>query len=276
MTEIDAMQNQENFQENLKMLCEQVGTVSEMCRRIGINRQQFNKYLAGTHQPSKSNLRSIASFFGLSIDILYTNPNDFRSMIEGGHFHLFRNLVQSPKMLLFINELLQESDSDLSELTGVYERYHYSSIYKGRIVRSVFCIYEKNGILMHYYVERFPNQDGSGKIDYHFKYHGLSFVIANRIFCIDFETIQRNEMTFTNLAAVSRNSKKYIFGVSSGIAATMVRQPVAAKVAMNFVGKGFIKKAHIKRATVLSPDDPSIPKEVVDYLGSGTASIDPV
>ena len=45
---------------------------------------------------------------------------------------------------------------------------------------------------------------------------------------------------------------------------------------MNFVGKGFIKKAHIKRATVLSPDDPSIPKEVVDYLGSGTSSIDPV
>lgn len=56
----------------------------------------------------------------------------------------------------------------------------------------------------------------------------------------------------------------------------MVRQPVAAKVAMNFVGKGLINKAHIKRATVLSPNDPSIPKEVVDYLGAGTASIDPV
>ncbi|GAB1619902.1 helix-turn-helix transcriptional regulator [Pseudomonas sp. NGC7] len=270
------MHNQENFQENLKMLCEQVGTVSEMCRRVGINRQQFNKYLAGTHQPSKTNLKAIAGFFGLSIDVLYSNPNDFRSMIEGGHFHLFRNLIQSPKMLMFINELLQEDDSDLGEICGVYERYHYSSIYKGKIVRSIFCIYERNGILMHCYIERFPNQDGSGKIDYHFKYHGLSFIISNRIFCIDFETIQRNEITFTNLAAVSRNAKKYIFGVSSGIAATMVRQPVAAKVAMNYVSKGFIKKEHIRRATVLSPDDASIPKEVVDYLGAGTSSIDPV
>lgn len=270
------MQNPDNFQENLKILCEQVGTVSEMCRRIGINRQQFNKYLAGTHQPSKANLRSIASFFGISNDVLFSNPNDFRSMIEGGHFHLFRNLIQTPKVLMFINELLHENESNLGELTGVYERYHHSSIYKGKIVRSVFCIYERNGMHMHYYIERFPNQDGSGKIDYHFKYHGLTFLISSRIFCIDFESIQKNEITFTNLAAVSRNSRKFVFGVSSGIAATMVRQPVASKVAMHFVSKGLMKRDHIRRATVLPPDDPSIPKEVIDYLGSGTSSIDTV
>lgn len=269
------MDNEDNFQENLKMLCEQVGTVSEMCRRIGINRQQFNKYLAGTHVPSKANLRAIASFFGLSVDILNSNPNDFRSMMEGGHFHIFRNLIQAPKMLLFINELVHRGETNHSELVGVYERYQYSSIYNGKIVRSIYCIYERNNILMHYYVERFPNQDGSGKIDYHFKYHGLTFLIAGRIFSIDFETIQKNELTFSNLAAVSRNAKKYVFGVTSGIAATMVRQPVAAKVAMHFVSKGLITKAHIKRATVLSPDDPSIPKEVADYLGSGTATINP-
>lgn len=267
------MEKEESLPENLRILCERAGTVSEMCRKIGINRQQFNKYLAGTHSPSKTNLRAIAGFFGLSEDVLFSNPNDFRSMMEGGHFHLFRSVIQSPKMLMFINEMMR-GDARHSDITGIYERYHYSSIYPGQILRSVFCIYEHDGMLMHYYLERFPSLDGTGKTDYHFKYHGLSFLISGRIFSIDFETIQKNEITFSNLAAVSRNSKKYIFGVTSGIAATMVRQPVAAKVAMCFVGKGLIRKSNIRRATVLQPNDPSIPREVIIYLNSGNTSID--
>jgi transcriptional regulator with XRE-family HTH domain len=268
------MPSDDHFPENLRMLCEQAGTISEMCRKIGINRQQFNKYLAGTHAPSKNNLRSIASFFGLNADVLFSSPNDFRSMVEGGHFQLFRNVIQASKMLMFINEVVAANEWRVGDLVGIYERYHYSSIYKGQIVRSMFCLYEKDGILMHYYVERFPDMDGSGKVDYLFKYHGLSFLIANRLFSVDFETIQKNEMTFSNLAAINRNSKKYIFGVTSGIAATMMRQPVAHKVAMCFVGKGLIRKANIRRATVLSPTDSSIPKEVIIYLNSSNTSID--
>lgn len=267
------MQKHDFLPENLRTLSERAGTVTDICRKIGINRQQFNKYLAGTHTPSKSNLRSIASFFGLSEDVLFSNPNDFRSMLQGGHFHLFRNVIQSPKMLMFLSEMLGSGEANQHEFNGVYERYHYSSIYPGQIVRSIFCVYEREGTLMHYYVERFPSMDGTGKIDYHFKYHGLSFAIAGRLFCFDFETIQRNEMTFSNLAAVSRNSKKYVFGVTSGIAATMMRQPVAAKVAMSFVSKGLIRKSHIRRATVLEPSDSSIPREVINYLNAGTTSI---
>jgi Helix-turn-helix. len=256
--------------ENLKTLSEQAGTISDLCRKIGINRQQFNKYLAGTHVPSKNNLRAIAAFFGLSEDVLFSNPGDFRSMLQGGHFHLFRSIVQAPKMLMFLNEMMGAGEARQQDITGVYERYHYSSIYPGQIVRSIFCIYEREGMLQHYYVERFPSMDGTGKMDYHFKYHGLSFMLAGRIFCLDFETIQRNEMTFSNLAAVSRNAKKFVFGVTSGIAATMVRQPVAAKVAMGLISKGLIKKDHIRRATVLDAGDPSIPREVYNYLNSGT------
>lgn len=271
------MNQDDHFLENLQTLCEQSRTVSELCRKIGINRQQFNKYLAGTHQPSRSNLRAIARYFGLSEDVLFSNPKDFRSMLEGGHFHLFRSLIQSPKMLLFINEMMgMSSGQTTAGITGVYERYHYSSIYPGKILRSMYCIYEKNGVLMHYYVERFPSMDGTDKVDYLFKYHGLSFLLAGRIFAVDFETIQRNEMTFSNLAAVSRNATKYIFGVTSGVAATMMRQPVAAKVAMSFVEKGLIRKAHIRRATVLAPDDPGIPKEVSIYLHSGANFINSV
>lgn len=268
------MHSHDHLPENLRTLCEQAGTVSDMCRKIGINRQQFNKYLTGAHQPSRNNLRMIAGFFGLNPDLLLSNPSDFRSIIEGGHFHLFRNLINAPKSLAFINEVTSLQTSAHEELAGVYERYHYSSIYKGQIVRSIFCVHEKNGLLQHYYVERFPDRDEPGKFDYLFNYHGLSFFIANRMFSIDFETIQKNEMTFSNLATINRGSKRYLFGVTSGIASTMMRQPVATKVAMCQVDKGLIGRRHIRRATVLCPNDESIPREVVIYLNAGESSID--
>lgn len=268
------MQSQDHLAENLRTLCEQAGTISDMCRKIGINRQQFNKYLTGAHMPSRSSLRLIAGFFGLNPDVLMSNPPDFRSIMEGGHFHIFRNMINAPKTLRFLNEVVSLQSTQLEELTGIYERYHYSSIYKGSIVRSVFCVYESNGLLQHYYVERFPDRDRPGKFDCHFNYHGLSFYIANRLFSIDFETIQKNEMTFSNMAAINRNAKRYIFGVSSGVAATMMRQPVAVKVAMCQVDKGLIKRRHIHRATVLSPTDESIPREILIYLNAGESSID--
>ncbi|ESX66568.1 hypothetical protein X759_27545 [Mesorhizobium sp. LSHC420B00] len=270
------MNQQANLADNLKTLCEQHGTVSEACRKLGINRQQFNKYLAGTHAPSQKNLRLIANFFGLSVDVMTYNPHDFQSLIEGNHFPLFKRIQKSPKMMMFITEVLSANATDATDFLGAYERYHYSSIYKGQILRSIFYLYSKDGILMHSYVERFPNLDGSNKIDYIFKYHGFSFYISNRLFSIDFETIQRNEMTFSNLASIDRNSKKFMFGVTSGIAASMVRQPVAQKVAMHFVGDRKARKSDLRRATVLSPSDDSIPKEVITYLTSGTSTIDSI
>ena len=36
----------------LRMLCEKRGSVNAVCRELGINRQQFAKYLSGTNLPS--------------------------------------------------------------------------------------------------------------------------------------------------------------------------------------------------------------------------------
>ena len=42
------------------------GSIAEVCRGTGINRQQFNKYLAGRMLPGSINMRKICSFLGAS------------------------------------------------------------------------------------------------------------------------------------------------------------------------------------------------------------------
>ena len=54
--------------ENLRYLCGFYPSISEVCRRLAINRQQFNKYLSGQVRPSRHNRRRMADFFGIQPD----------------------------------------------------------------------------------------------------------------------------------------------------------------------------------------------------------------
>lgn len=51
------------FAENLRQECKRYPSIAEVCRGTGINRQQFNKYLAGQILPNKQTLRKLCSFF---------------------------------------------------------------------------------------------------------------------------------------------------------------------------------------------------------------------
>ncbi|MDB5527130.1 MAG: hypothetical protein JWR51_233 [Devosia sp.] len=255
-----------NFSANLRYLCEQHGAISTICRNININRQQFNKYLSGLHLPSPQNQRMIANFFGMSPAILFSEPDDFRMFFEGNYFHAIESLRNSRRMGDFLETVLFEAKSSDDALLGTYDRYHYSSIYSGKILKSAFCIYRHKDFLQHYYVERFPSYDSPGRTEYVFKYHGFTMPVAGRIFCVDFESLQKNELTFGIFAPVQRSSKNFMFGITSGIAASMFRQPFSARVALHYRGPGLTGREHLKEIGVLERTDPSIPKEVLQFL----------
>ena len=262
-----------DFAANLRFLCEQRGSITTVCKKIGLNRQQFNKYLSGLHLPSPQNMRLIANFFGLSVAIMFSDPVEFQTLVEGNFFNIVDSLRKSPELQKFMDAAIIGAKSDEADIVGIYDRYQYSSIYKGSILRSSFCIYKNNDFYQHYYIERFPSYDSPAKIDYVFKYHGFVFSIAGRVFTVDFEGVQKNEMTFGVFAPVQRSAKKFMFGIASGISATMFRQPFSTKVALHYRGPGLIGRSELEKLTVLSPQDTSIPREALQFLGNGTDMI---
>lgn len=258
---------------NLRTLCERHGSVAAVCRKINVNRQQFNKYLSGAHAPSSANLRIIANYFGLSVPILFSDPEEFETLVDGNFFHAMTTARQLPEFSRFVSNMIVESKSDHNDIVGVYDRYQYSSIYKGFILKSALCIYKNREFLQHYYVERFPSFDAPGKVEYVFKYYGFCFPVADRLFTADFEGIQSNELTFGVYAQVKRNSKKFMFGITSGIAATVFRQPYSTKVALHYRGPGLLGREQLKSITVMDKNDPAIPREALQYLGDGNDMI---
>ena len=65
----------ETMARNLRILCEERGSIAKVCRKIGINRQQFNKYLAGQCMPNKSSLYKICSYFEIDETELVTTES---------------------------------------------------------------------------------------------------------------------------------------------------------------------------------------------------------
>lgn len=57
---------EDTFQTNLTYACSLYPSVAEVCRRLGINPQEFNEYLAGQVRPSRYNMRKICDFFGVN------------------------------------------------------------------------------------------------------------------------------------------------------------------------------------------------------------------
>jgi transcriptional regulator with XRE-family HTH domain len=63
------------FATNLRRKTAEYGTIADVCRGTGINRQQFNKYLAGTSFPNAVTLRNICTFLDIQEQSLFTTAD---------------------------------------------------------------------------------------------------------------------------------------------------------------------------------------------------------
>lgn len=60
-----------NFSKTLKALCETKGSINRVCLELGINRQQFAKYLSGSTLPSIYVVQRIADYFEVDASIFF-------------------------------------------------------------------------------------------------------------------------------------------------------------------------------------------------------------
>jgi transcriptional regulator with XRE-family HTH domain len=254
-----------NMSRNLAQLCKSYNSVADVCRRIGINRQQFNKYLAGKHLPSPRMQSAMAQFFMIEEGDIFKPPNEFSQIFEGPRVDISWEMRDSRSFREFL-PFIVSSGQDLKPYHGIYYRYHNSSIHRGRVLRSVLYLYEHNGITQYVTVERFPSPDTQGTMECIFKYYGISILCGGRVFFFDMEDIQKNEITFSIFLPKFRNALQTLFGIVTGVAATPLREPFSTRAALSFQGDGPIRKGHLKMATTLLPDDQDIPAEIRKYL----------
>lgn len=127
------------FGRNLRQLCEQGQPVTTICREIGINRTQFNRYLAGESFPRPDILARICSHFGVDARILL-EPLD----------ELNRTLPD-PMLMELRDKLLigrtRPVDADILP-DAMYRFWRKSFMFQGKIVTNVALIRTRGDVTL--------------------------------------------------------------------------------------------------------------------------------
>lgn len=75
-----------NLAKNLRRMCPQWGDIEVVCREMGMNRTQFEKYLHGKAMPSRRSIEKICAYFDISEEELFARdasaPRTERKVVE--------------------------------------------------------------------------------------------------------------------------------------------------------------------------------------------------
>ena len=253
--------SQREFCENLRMLCSYYRSVAEVCRKLDINRAQFNRYLNGNSQPSGHTLERICDFFGVEPSEIYLPHEHFQQIVHVRPRQKAERTVYSGH----IQRLQQQSLGKFEKYLGYYYEYYRSMSAPGKILRGLIHLFEAEGATYYERMERFPdhlNLDGTNKC----KYLGGAFYLNDRIFLVDYEVLGGNEMVQTVLFPSHKTKVARLSGLMLGVASNQQRSIACARVVFEFLGKTIDIRKAMRLCGLFDPEavkiDPAILKAI--------------
>jgi transcriptional regulator with XRE-family HTH domain len=247
---------------NLQMLCSTHRSVSEVCRHLNFNRQQFARYLSGESRPSHHNLRRIADGFGIGVDdLLRPNPGLASRGVAATAEHRRDRLLDRA----FPGDLQK-----LRPFLGYYHMHFLVPYAPGSIVRSLTCLSMDGAKTCSKTIERSSLTEGT--IGYLSKYEGVVSYLGNCIFLVEFETLSNDSIVETVLFPSYRKKLDILTGLTFGVTSQVHRQPFASPVAWKYLGRTIQIRDAISVCGTFAGSDRSIDPRVRKFLRSEDSS----
>lgn len=264
----------DNFRANLKLASSYYPSVAELCRKLGINRQQFMKYLAGTSFPARYNLRRICDFFGVDEFEILMPHEQFSNIIRLRPSHKDNDLKLPPDMRRLLKDA-QRQKSILNKFYGYYYEYYLSFSTPGHILRALTCIYGWEDFTLYKRIER-VNRKGADSPTELYKYSGIVTVTGDRLHMFDKETITGAEISQRVLFFNYKNRVSVLTGLTLGVSGSDSHKPSASRVVMEHLGKTTNLRQAIAGCGVFPKDADEIPKAIVNHLTNDNLWAEPM
>ncbi|MDH4870878.1 helix-turn-helix transcriptional regulator [Metapseudomonas lalkuanensis] len=256
----------DNLGENLKLLCSHYRSISEVCRKLAINRAQFNKYLSGQSHPTAYNLKRIGDFFGVEDYELALPTEQFARLIG---VRQSESLARANDPLLSLLQPLREHSGNLSRYCGYYFEYSNCMSVPGTVLLSLVHLWEEDG---NFLFERQERQERSSSPDVgaedwvRCRYLGAAFQLQDRLFLVDYESLTLNEMSQTILIPSYKSRITRLNGLKTGVSSGDRRNPACTRVVWEFLGPEINRVAAYRQVKLYRPDDPRIDDDVRQRL----------
>jgi len=262
------------FPKNLRLLCSYHTSISEVARRLRMNRQQIMKYLAGTTYPSARSMRRLCDFFGVEEHEIIMPDDQFRDIVRLKPTLPLASGLTPP----LLSALLKAAAGQMNQLrtyAGYYYEFRYSFTSQQLVLKSLLHIQENDGLMMYKSIERLKDQRGQASqgVPAHsgvevFKYTGILLMIGNRIHMLDQEALLEQELSHMILFPPYRNRISTLRGMKMGVTATAAHEPIASRVVLEKIGRSVDLRPAMLRCGLYAADGGGeVPSSVLSYLG---------
>lgn len=252
---------------NLRALCSYTNSISDACRSMGINRQQFTKYLNGASRPSPRNMRRICDHFGVEEDELLVPHGRFAEMIalRPRARHLLRALGPAAPQ---IDRMFNQSSESLKPYCGYYFYYYHTPSRPGMIRRSLLRISEYKGIFYTRLSERIQPEESPLGRSHFVRYVGAAMLLDGRIFIVDHEARDLRSLSQTILYTAQTGEIEVLTGMTLGVQGRIARAPFAARVFLEYLGPRIDTLAAARRTGIFGAEGADPPRHVARMLAS--------
>ncbi len=247
------------FATNLRRHCSAFASIAEVCRGIGINRQQFNKYLAGQILPNSRTLGRISEFLGVSEvelfqDVATALPVRASEFAEANDFET---------MLRSIIPHLKPDPDVLKE--GYYFCY-FPLQNRNFLIRALMKVTNNNGMSRFTRLSLNPSLSNPKICLARGKHNGVVLATAQEIYLLG-KNKRSNQIS---LITIDR-SFTYCAPALQGMALTRsANAQVACRVMVDFVGTKINLKQAIKKLGPVSIYDREMNPQIVHSLSANS------
>ena len=243
-----------NFAENLRALCVRHGSIAAVCRALGMNRQQFNKYLSGSTLPNVATLEKICGFFRIGSESLFHDPSVFlkpkAEPVFGG--------LPLHGLSIAANALAATQPTTLR--TGCYQLYSLWPRDEGKCLREALFVQKTGGVTVF---TRFTKYRAVGQRQNYYlsgRHDGVVLEQEKAHFLLSLKRKGCNEVSLVAIGPENALSQNFLSGLALGMAPSGT--PQAVRATLQFRGCSDVLRRTIREAGILPLSDQSIPEEV--------------
>lgn len=251
---------------NLKFLCSHYKSVSLVCRKLDINRTQFNRYLSGATKPSLNILKRICDFFGVEVTEIELPHKQFVALLNSVPSQSDRadGATIEAELIATFKRLNCSGYDNLLKYAGYYYQYQMSMTAPGKVLKSLVRIEPKDGGVYFHRIERtIDSIDNKPSCDV---YKGIAFFLGDKIFITDHSSSTGLEMSQTILYPSFKKNVKFLTGIISGVSISAERAPCSMRVVLEFIGHSVSMKSALRQCNFYNVTDPSLNKFVLENI----------
>ena len=244
----------EHLSANLRLLCSYGRSVSDICRRAGINRHQFERYLVGTTSPSMHTLRRICDFFGLEDHELLLDQRAFAELVRIRPPRLQRT---RDRLAEFMSALADDLDlAAARRYVGFYHLYFQPDRLVPEVHRCLMRVTLADRCLVSKTLERYPT--GAAGLPSAVKYTGIVLPRGNNLIAMDRQINSSDSVFFSVLYGTGYSELTYLSGIVLGISPDASRTTYSLRTVWHFLGTDIRIRERLAQCGQIPLDAPEL------------------